>query len=764
MNTAVTKGIIVNLSIGLGLSVGLMAQTTYTVSTVAGTYSLDDTSIFAPMSSPSGVAVDSAGNVYFSDAQGNRVRKISATTGLVTTIAGTGAFGKTGDAGPGVKALLNSPAGLALDGAGNLYIADSGNHTVRKLDPTGLISLYAGTPGSGGFAGDGRAANQARLKNPRNLFWDSVGNNLFIADKENNRVRKVDSKGIIHTVAGSGGNSTTASGGLSGDADPSNNIRGNAVNARLGQPQGVAVDSNGNIYIADTANNRVRRVSVAKNAISGAVNDAAGIITTVAGVGAPGPILQGAPLGDGNLGTSSTLSGPQALAVDSNNNLYIADTGNGRIRFLNTSSDHITTFVSGLSGPSSIVLDGAGNLLVAESGGDRIRKISLADGSSTILAGGSAGAAFGTVRGLTTDAANNLVVADTSNHRIRKISASDGSMTTLAGITGSSGFSGDTAAAVGSRISNPWGGTYDAAGNYYFADRGNNRVRKIDASGVINTIAGNAYTLRTYSQNGTSCGGPTGASGCSNTNISPGYYGDGLPAVQAQLNAPSSVAVDSLGNVYIADSGNNVIRRVDPTGVISTFAGFAPACAAIKPETTAPAGNSTVNGTSTSPLCKGIAGADGDGLPAIQAQLNNPLGVAVDGNNNVYICDTNNHSIRVVNSSGIITTVVGITGSNGGGGDNISGELAQLDTPQAIATDTAGNVYIADQNNLRIRKYDASTGLVKTIAGTGTTLAADGLDSLKAEIVFPLSVAVDSTGAVYYSDTTKRISKLTPGK
>ena len=275
------------------------------ISTVAGTgdygYSGDDgAAIAAQLRSPSGVAVDDAGNVYIADKYNNRIRKV-ALDGTISTVAGMGENGYSGDNGPAVEAELSSPSGIAVDGDGNLYIADTGNSRIRKVDTTGIITTVAGKSDYGKFEGEGIPAVNAELYNPSAIAIDSSGN-LYIADTYNNRIRKVDANGIISTVAGSSGTE-----GYSGDGGP-------AVNAQLNEPEGVTVDGSGNLYIADTDNNRIRKVNPN------------GIIITIVGTGTSGYS------GDGGSGILAQVDGPAGLAMDSSGSLYIADKYNYALR------------------------------------------------------------------------------------------------------------------------------------------------------------------------------------------------------------------------------------------------------------------------------------------------------------------------------------------------------------------------------------------------------------------------------------------------
>jgi hypothetical protein len=331
------------------------------ITTVAGTgaqgYSGDGgVATSAELSSPSGVALDSSGNLYIADFGNNCIRKVTASTGIITTVAGTGVFGYSGDGGTATSAKLGNPSGVALDASGNLYIADESNRLIRKVTAsTGIIITVAG---GGNTFGDGGAATSAELDNPSGVALDSSGN-LYIADEGNNRIRKVTaSTGIITTVAG-------GTSGYGGDG-------GAATAAALYGPAGVALDSSGNLYIADLFNNCIRKVTAST-----------GIITTVAGN------RTGGYIGDGGAATAAELVQPEGVALDSSGNLYIAD-GNNRIRMVTASTGIITTVAGGgntyigdggaaisaeLSSPHGVALDASGNLYIADEGNGRIRVV-----------------------------------------------------------------------------------------------------------------------------------------------------------------------------------------------------------------------------------------------------------------------------------------------------------------------------------------------------------------------------------------------------
>jgi sugar lactone lactonase YvrE len=329
--------------------------------------------------------------------------------------------------------------------------------------------------------------------------------------------------------------------------------------------------------------------------------------------------------------------------------------------------NNIPALAAGVS-PSAVAIDSSGNLFIASQNQNRIFKVGTS-GQLTVIAGdGNSGfsgdggpatsAQLAFPAGLASDSSGNLYIADTENHRIRKVNTS-GTISTVAG-DGTDGFGGDGGPATGAQLDNPFGVALDASGNLYIGDTSNHRIRKVDSSGTISTVAGDG-------------------------NI--GFGGDGGAATGAQLDAPTGVAVDASGNLYIADTNNHRIRKVDSTAIITTVAG------------------------------DGTFDFGGDGGPATSAQLRGPFGVAVDASGNLYIGDTNNNRVRKVNTSGIISTVAG-DGTEGFGGDGGPATSAQLDFPNGVAVDASGNLYIADADNIRIRKVDSS-GTISTVAGDG---------------------------------------------
>jgi uncharacterized repeat protein (TIGR01451 family) len=635
---------------------------------------------------PQSIISDRAGGFYFSTGRRtqHRVYRVAAD-GTQTTIAGTGPQGFGGDGGPAIAAQLNNPAGLALDAAGNLYIADSGNSRIRKVTSGGIITTVAGV-GIAGYSGEGVQAVTTRISRPRGVTVD-VNGNMFIADTDNNRIRKVTPAGIISTIAGTGTSGFSGDGGL-------------GIVARLSNPYDVAVDASGTLFIADINNNRVRKLTPN------------GVIVTVAGSGS----LSGA-VGDGGPATSAII-GPTSVAVDASGSLWIADVRTDRIRKV---------------GPNGIITTVAGTGSYGFSG----------DGAMATAA------QFANPFGVALDTSANLFIADTGNNRIRKVTP-DGVINTVAGI-GTRAFSGDGNQATMALLDFPNGIAVDAGGNLFIADTNNGRVRRVTAGGIIGTFAGDGDY---------------------------GPDGDGGPATSASLYYPGGVALDSAGNVFISDCDR--IRKVVPGGTISTiksapwyfcddyYESFIAGGVAVDATGNLILADTDHNriykimpdGSSTVIAGTGAFGFGGDGGPATSASFQTPWGVAIDAAGNIFVADSRNNRIRRITSAGIISTVAG-TGPSAFSGDGGPAVSAALSFPSGIAVDAAGNLFIADQNNNRIRKVTPA-GIISTVAGNGTSgFSGDGGLATSAQLSSPTNVAVDAVGNLFIADSqNNRIRRI----
>ena len=759
------------------------------------------------ISHPNGICLDSAGNIYIADSANERVRKVD-TSGVITTLVGNtdgGYFGHySGDGGPATNATLNYPFGVFCNVSGNLFIADYGNNRIRKIDTNGIITTVAGN-GTATYSGDGDAATNAAFNSPLKVFADAVGD-LYIADSGNNLIRKVDTNGVITTVAG---------GGAGGDGIA-------ATNSGILHPHGVCLDSAGNIYLTDSFNSRVREV------------DTNGIITTVAGGGTGD---------DGGAATDAGLNQPYGISLDSLGNLYIADTGNHRIREVNFAGSPSRTLfgistnnagdysvvISGPYGsvtsavatltvvfPPSIlvqpqnqwVLNGTNatlnvtatgtpplyyswffngtNLLLSSTNTSfTVTNINFSnDGQYMVVVTNAYASVTSQVATLTAGFAPSVATQPISRTNPPGTTASfnvaaygtgpfsyqwqfngtnlpNNIITTVAG-NGSATYTGDGGAAASASLRSPSGVVFDAPGNLYIADTSNNRIRKVDLNGVITTVVGNGSGI---------------------------YAGDGGAATNASLNQPYDMAFDAANNFYIVDSYNQRVRRVDTNGMITTVAGNGNATSAgdggqatnasfyypygLTSDST---GNLYVadslahrirkidtNGIITTVAGNGLtagngAGAfSGDGGAATNSSLNYPYGIFLDMVGNLYIADCYNGRIRKVDTNGVITTVVG----GGPGGDGGPATNASLNTPQGVALDASGNIFVADPGGSFVRMVDTN-GIIRTVAGNGKYgYSGDGGVATNATLYEPSRVAVDNSGNVYVADFVEnRVRKI----
>ncbi len=639
---------------------------------------------------PYGLAVDVSGNSYFADRDNHTIWKVDAG-GVVTRIAGNGTSGFSGDGGTATSAQLNGPRGVCVDQWGNIYIADTDNHRIRKITPFGIIITFAGTgvPGYSSTEDNGPAVS-ARINKPAGVFVDNATNTLYIADTENDRVRKVAvATGIIGPVAGTG------EAGYSSNED-----NGPATSAKLNKPAAITVNG-GNVFIADRGNSCIRKV-----------NTSTGVITTEAGrCGSEGN------WGDNIPATWARLTGPAGLHM-AGNYLFIADTGNSCIRKVNTSTGVITT-EAGLCGwagyggdngpaiwarldhPRGVAMTSGGVIAVADTMNSTIRKV--AGGTITTPfaitpAPGLNGPQKIAVYHNRSKGKTYLYIADTLNHHIRRVDMTTNTMETIAG-TGTAGYRGDGGLAKQARLNGPQGLFADDTG-IYIADTDNCLIRKLDLSDnpTITRFAGRVK------DGDVDCGPDSGAT------------------TSSHLQKPRGVFRSSAGYVYIADTGNKRIRRVAPGGGVTSIT--SPTFVELNGVAVDPSGNIiaadrganrlfkiNAQGAVTSIAGTGAAGYSGDGGPAASAQLNQPEDVALDGSGNIFISDSDNCAIRKIDKTTNVITlfagrVRGGTPECGFNGDNITPVEGKLNRPGGISAPTAGGggrVYIADTANNRIR-------------------------------------------------------------
>jgi sugar lactone lactonase YvrE len=646
------------------------ACATPTISTIAK----DTDAATVKLNSPHGIAVDSStGDLYIADTSNHRIRKWTASTGTVSTIIGNGTGACT-------ATQVKAPEGVFFY-SGQLYIADTGNHAIRRSDPDGsnLTTIASGSCGTSGFAGDGSAATNAstRLNSPVDVVVNSSGV-VYFSDSTNHRLRRFTVGGNIDTVAGDGGTTWDCDG-----TTPT------ACNFQ--DPNGLGIDSTDRIYTAHATSARVSRF--VDN--PGATPDT---VTTVAGNGTAGYINDGVSA----VGPSGRIDAPEDVVVEADNDFYIAERGSHRIRFVSgsgtggyTNGSMYTVGGNGLSGytgegyraiqtrvnsPRSLALRPNGSLLFADTSNNSIRELTahgniiMAVGSdrTTGTTDGTPGASamIYSPAKMAVDSSGNIYIADPVGHVVRKYWADTGEVANIAGV-GTAGSAGDTGGANDAQLNTPSGVAVAANGDVYIADTGNNRIRIVTAAtGIITTYAGGLTTA------------------C----VSPATCGNGgdKDAAVAMFNSPSDVALDSSGNVYVSDSATHTIRKINAaTEVITTYAG-------------------SLHTTGT--LCN--AGN------AAAANLNAPLGIDFDPSNNLYIADGT--KVCKVDTAGTpqISTFAGSTACLsepcGDGGVATSGQFKAAYDVDAGASE----VYIADVTNHKVRRV--TSGVITTVAGNAS--------------------------------------------
>lgn len=673
-------------------------------------------------------------------------------TYTVSTFAGSAPLG---DGGPAASATLRWPSSMVFDNAGNLYVADEGNASIRKITPDGTISTIAGT-GTTGFSGDDGPAEQAQLSAYVNgLALDSSGN-IYISDAGNNRIRMV-SHGAISTV-------------VDGSALP-------VPETQMGF-NGIALDSQDNLYIVDNTYNQI--FCIAQD----------GTFAVIAGNGATGNT------GDGGPATQAAFVNPQSLYIDSAGDIYVVDSGANRIRKITPDrniSDFAGTGKAGYSGdggpavkaqlnyPLALTPDAAGNLYFLDTANYLVRRIGTDGNISTVAGTGNSvrygdgriatQAGFGGLQGLAVTPSGDLYIADFDSG-IRAVPAATGIINTA---YGQLHFTPDGSPASNTLFNLPYALTSDGQGNLYFGDWF--RIRKIDSNGILTTVAGSISTI-------------TGGVNATNT-------GDGGPATAATMSRPYGVVVDKVGNVYFGsyDGSSSLVRRVDTKGIISTVAGGGKSLGDGGPATAASFGGAifgmafdaagalyisdtinhrirkmTPDGTISTFAGTGTAATNGNGGPATSASIQSPRGLAFDAAGNLYFADFAANRVRKISPDGTITAVAG-NGTAGDSGDEGPATSARLYAPFGVAVDSAGNVYIAEWQGDRVRVVTPD-GIIHSIASgnpvdlpsTGS-FSGDGGPAIGADYCNLSSLAVDSAGKIYVLDTyNERIRILTPNQ
>lgn len=587
-----------------------------------------------------GVATDSTGNVYLSSSDLNSVFRLDSA-GQLTVVAGDGRAGYSGDGGLAIAAQINAPRGLAVDAADNLFIADTGNGRVRKVSPDGVITTPSGA---------------TELHGPFSVAVDGSGD-IFVAEFDGNQVRKISPAGAVTSVAGSGIQ------GFSGDSGP-------AVEAQLYVPIGVAVDNAGNLYIDDYGNARIRRVS------------SDGTITTVAGGGQSRDERVPA--------TDAQLLYPLSVALDNQGSLYIAEE---------------------YAGIRKVSQDGA-IVTVAGGGKDWVYSDGVPANSVVMLP-----------IAVAVDGAGNLSIADRQFYTsVRRVSAA-GILTTVAGNGLNCCFSGDGGPAVNAQLSDPSSVAVDEGGNVYIADAHNSRIRKIALDDTITTVA----TACGYPDDiWTPCGIAVDAIGNLYTADDSGVFRISPDSSQTKLaDFGTGLAVDRAGNLFIADDYHRVIRKI------------------------------SLDGTSSIVVGTGGIGFSGDGGPATAAELSLPTALAVDGVGNLYIADSGNRRIRMVSATGVINTVVDVSADLDASFASVG--LNNLIT--GLAVDKAGNIFFEELSFSARRVLRVSPdGTITTLAGTGVAgYSGDGGPAMQAQInpsadEIGNSLALDASGKLFVVD------------
>jgi sugar lactone lactonase YvrE len=767
------------------------------VSTFAGSGlagSTNGTGIAASFYFSQGVCADATDNIYVADYGNNRIRKITPT-GVVSTFAGTGAFGSTD--GLGSAASFNYPNGVCADASGNIYVADTDNHKIRKISPTGVVSTFAGTSGPAGST-DG-IGTVAKFNEPKGICVDGSGN-IYVADSKNNKIRKITLAGLVSTFAGTGGFGT---------------INGIAIGATFNRPNGICVDASNNIYVVDGGNQKIRKITPA------------GIVSTFAGTGAMGST-------DG-IGTVAKFTNPTGICVDAFDNIYVADNYNQKIRKI-TPTGIVSTFAgTGAIGsinaigaaasfnyPAGVCTDASGNIYITDSQNNIIRKITLTIpvASYSIPTGticvGSPISFINASTGPTTSWSWSFPGATVSTYTIQNPIATYTNAGTYSITLVATNYLGSslpftqtitvnaTPAPIvtinsgsicsGQSFTLVVGGasTYTYSGGSALVSPtvtssysvvGTSTLGCISSNIAVSTVTVTAPTVSVSTTNSLlytgrtatllavssatnyvwNTGGTTPSIvvsptitttysvtvtdniGCSilasikqnvisdlsQAQLVSTFAGSGAAdaidsvGILASFSSPKGVCTDAFGNIYVADSYNNKIRKITPTGIVSTFAGSG-----------------------------AVDAIDGIGTAA---SFNYPIDICADATDNIYVADYYNNKIRKITPTGVVTT---LAGSGTAGSTNGIGTTASFNLPEGVCTDALGNIYVGDTQNSKIRKITPS-GIVSTFAGSGAFGSTDGIGT-GASFRFPRGVCADALGNIYVADGANfKIRKIT---
>ena len=589
---------------------------------IAGTgmqgYSGDnELAINAELNGPHDLVVDDNDNIYFSDLGNQVYRMIDYKTKIITTIAGNGMLGRKGDGELAINAEMDCYCGIAISEEGDIYISSEWSNNIRKIDKkSGVISLFAGYLSKhnstnvnqykpivaeklslGGYSGDGGPKEIAAFNHPEHLAFDS-NQDLYICDNSNDRIRKIDMKtGIVSTIFGNGDKASNGDGGL-------------AVNASTLMPDALCIDDKDNIYVGEKYGFRIRKI-----------DSETGIVSTVAGNGNPG---YG---GENVLATETECNSIEVGLHIRDNNILYSDCS-GRVRQIDSKG-----YVSTIFGGTSIH--------------------DKEDSLNAFLA---------SPFGISISNNGDIYIADTWNQRIRKINSSDNTIETIAG-TGARAYGGDGGLATNAHLGNPYGVSVNSKNEVYISDTRHSHIRRIDLNGIIHNVAGSAFSWD---------------------------KGDGGPSISSNIVHSRSIIHDSNDNIYFGDSGIGKIRKIDfKTGIINTYAGI------------------------------GISGYSGDNKLAVNCKLVSPVDLAFDNLGNLYFADEGAHVIRKIdNKTGIITTVAG-NGDKGFSKDGTKAIDSYLDSPSGIDVSENGTIYFSDTNNKLIRKINEE-GKIESIFGINT--------------------------------------------